>query len=131
MSATSDCANCYTSKYPRSVSKGKYRLPLDHPDCEQLGEDMEKVYQSFSISDTERSRLIKSYTELVLIDKLYANSFMDYAIPAVSMRPCRIDYASTDCTRLEHAAGYFWRVREYLSDLQLKCSRIAGEPDDI
>lgn len=117
--------------HPRTVSGSRYRVPLDHPDCEQVGKVLDALYTNAALSPDERSFLIREYRRLRRVDKYFAIITGETPIPAVDIRPRRPDAYVMDHSQRDCFAGYFWRLHRYARLLSERHFGDGGGLDDI
>lgn len=109
----------FAPQFPRSVSGGKYRLPLTHSTTEAIGLRADKAYREFSLTDAERAQLLKAYKGVEVVDKSIPYYFEN--MPVEATKPWPIEpYRGGGLVRSihEHNAGYLERVRAFIGALE-------------
>lgn len=133
--------NQYVPVFPRSVSDGDYRMPLDHPCCEKIGQRLDAIYRSAPLSESERALILKVYRELQEADHRAFNWYAGAPLPTTDLRPEHWDIergAHLQRTVLtapqvkagEYAAGWIWRAAEYIAGLERKYALAVGGGDE-
>jgi hypothetical protein len=59
----------FTPKFPRSISGGDYRTPLDHQDVEAVARRLDHLYRSYGLSEAHRAEMLARYALLAEADK--------------------------------------------------------------
>jgi hypothetical protein len=59
----------FTPKFPRSISGGDYRTPLDHPEIEGVAKRLNHLYRNYGLSETHRAEMLVRYALLAKADK--------------------------------------------------------------
>lgn len=126
----------YNPQFPRSISGGKYRLPLTHPEVEALGHRADRAYREFPLAERERALLLKAYAGLSRVDRFFASAYEGRPLPPSSIRPPEPWSRGVILDRPhEIKAGYVERVRAYVEAIEQKYSLAAMPPaladDDI
>ncbi|WP_143149334.1 hypothetical protein [Hyphomicrobium sp. CS1BSMeth3] len=133
--------NQYVPVFPRSVSGGDYRMPLDHPCCEKIGARADRVYREAPLAESERVRLLKYYGMLQEADERAVDFFLHAPLPETDFRPLvwnvgRFNARDTLLTQgineKRHPAwlaGWVWRVSEWVAKVELKYGIAEGGGD--
>ncbi|GLS30561.1 hypothetical protein SAMN04488498_103122 [Mesorhizobium albiziae] len=120
----------YTPKFPRSISAGDYRLPLDHPDVEAVGRRADRLYQTAPLSDDERGLLIKKYAGLEDADRFLSGWLHDRLLPETNLRPQRPwSGGGVVGAVTEHHVGFVARAREYIEKLERRHPATIADPE--
>lgn len=107
--------------FPRSVSRGKFRLPLTHEGTEALGLRADRLYQQCPLIDAERASLIKAYSGLKTVDRSTAAEYVGRPLDAthpLPLEPWRGDGIVGEIIR--HNVSYCERVRAFVEALEKK-----------
>lgn len=59
----------FTPQFPRSISGGDYRTPLDRAEIEALAKRLDHLYRNYGLSETHRAEMLVRYALLVEADK--------------------------------------------------------------
>lgn len=143
----------FTPLFPRSISGGKFRLPLTCIAVENIGKRADRAYRELHLTEAERVSLIKVYDGLMTVDR-------SVAARASILKTCggrkELDL-SADISRwprssqiqpaepwrgsgalgeiFDHNVGYLERVQAFIEALERKYAPIPAVPvsseDDI
>lgn len=114
----------FTPVFPRSISGKQFRLPLTHERIEGIGLRADRAYQQFSLTDAERSSLIKAYSGLKAVDRSIAADHVGdiFAVsPTLPLEPWKGDGISGEV--ISHNVLYCERVRVFIDALERKYLR--------
>lgn len=111
----------------RGQGAQKIRIPLDHPDTENLAKRIRTLIFSGVLADDECGQLIKKERELRKVDYRLAQRLFDTPLPMSSLRPIfwddyRRPFSGVfGCHELDVWAGWVARLREYVERLEQRC----------
>lgn len=122
----------------RTRGAPKIRIPLDHPETEQISKRIRFLIFSGMLSEDECGRLTKWQRELRKADSLLSRILYDRPLPATELRPLFYDYKGPflSGSQAEVATGWVFRLREYVEKLERKysvgfdrASNVVGDDD--
>ena len=119
----------FTPKFPRSISGGDYRIPLDHPDIEAVAKRLDHLYRNYGLSETHRAEMIARYALLADADKAIealiasiAKFASDDQIASLlgdpGIRPKKPRGGGTVGSDLNVAVGFTLRLAEWVQRLE-------------
>ncbi len=134
----------FEPKFPRSVSGGDYRIPLDHPDAEAVAKRADRAYREFPLSEDDRARLIARYKDLAEASAYLWGAIGDRRIEDNGLRPASIRAPVIEAAKAEAGhtmarnIGFVFRCRDYVQRIEdvvgftayVKFGEIANRDDD-
>lgn len=115
----------YTPAFPRSISGGKYRLPLDHHHAEAVAARFDRIYREINVSAVERGVLLREYQRLQQIDHWFmvaeragGGRYPPESLPGRPLPPPKNPTSWLKAFNMSHA--YLSRIAIYLSQLERK-----------
>jgi hypothetical protein len=118
----------FSPKFPRSISGGDYRIPLDHPDVEAIAARADHLYRTFSLADEDRARLLARYADIAaasayLWGAIGEKRIEDNGLRPTSRKPCTREVATGEHVgghEIARNIGFIFRYRDYVKRLEDK-----------
>lgn len=112
------------TRSPSATGRDRFRIPLNHPDIEPIGNRIEALLRSTDLDQTEGGRLTRMYRDLRNIDRSLYWMLGDQPLPATNIRPefpndgQRPSSEHFGKADFEIRVGFVWLVFEHVEQLE-------------